>query len=61
MKDRPLSLGMRYWSALLCNELRHGVALPQKDQVYSLGVLVDLSLLLEAQVATAAGSAFYQL
>ena len=35
-----------------------GVALPLKDQVHSLGVLLDPSLLLEAQVALWLGVPF---
>ena len=38
-----------------------GVALPLKEQVRSLGVLLEPSLSLEAQVALVAWSAFYQL
>ena len=38
-----------------------GVALPLKEQVRSLGVLLEPSLSLEAKVASVARSAFYQL
>ena len=38
-----------------------GIALPLKEQVCSLGVLLEPSLSLEAQVASVAQSAFYQL
>ena len=38
-----------------------GVALPLKEQVRSLGVLLEPSLSLEPQVASVAQSAFYQL
>ncbi|KAF7254272.1 putative RNA-directed DNA polymerase from transposon BS, partial [Varanus komodoensis] len=39
----------------------NGVALPLKDKVRSLGVLLDPELLLEAQVTAVARSAFFQL
>ncbi|KAF7239274.1 Inactive carboxypeptidase-like protein X2 [Varanus komodoensis] len=39
----------------------NGVALPLKDKVCSLGVLLDPELLLEAQVTAVARSAFFQL
>ncbi|KAF7252470.1 putative RNA-directed DNA polymerase from transposon BS [Varanus komodoensis] len=39
----------------------NGVALPLKDKVRSLGVLLDPELLLEAQVTVAARSTFFQL
>lgn len=38
-----------------------GVALSLKEQVHSLGVLLDLQLLLESQVSTVASSTFAQL
>lgn len=38
-----------------------GVTLPLKEQVHSLGVLLDLSVPLEAQMASVAWIAFYQL
>ena len=38
-----------------------GVALPLKEHVHSLGVLLEPSMSLEAQVASVAQSAFYQL
>ena len=38
-----------------------GAALPLKEQVHSLGFLLESSLSLEAQVASVAWSAFYQL
>ncbi|KAF7246312.1 Methyltransferase-like protein 4 [Varanus komodoensis] len=43
------------------NLVLNGVALPPRDKVRSLGVLLDSELSLEAQVTTAARSAFLQL
>ncbi|KAF7243143.1 Cullin-3 [Varanus komodoensis] len=43
------------------NLVLNGVALPPRDKVRSLGVLLDLELSLEAQVTTVARSAFLQL
>lgn len=37
------------------------IALPMKEQVYSLGVLLDSELLLDKQVADMVRSVFYQL
>ncbi|KAF7235618.1 Endothelin-converting enzyme-like 1 [Varanus komodoensis] len=43
------------------NLVLNGVALPLRDKVHSLGVLLDLELSLEAQVTAVARSAFLQL
>lgn len=37
-----------------CNLILDGVALPQKDQIRSLGILLDSGLLLDQQVARGA-------
>ncbi|KAF7250405.1 Vacuolar protein sorting-associated protein 13A [Varanus komodoensis] len=43
------------------NQVLNGVALPLRDKVHSLGVLLDPELSLEAQVTAVARSAFFQL